>query len=80
MLWKLNFGDAKGKNWWCVLFPPLCFVNVSSGIVPDESKDILKEELSDENYSVISSNTKDIKFKFKLVELFNNSNILTAKK
>ena len=62
------------------MFPPLCFVNVSSGIVPDESKDILKEELSDENYSVISSNTKDIKFKFKLVELFNNSNILTAKK
>lgn len=62
------------------MFPPLCFVNVSSGIVPDESKEILKDELSDEDYDVISSDTKDIKFKFKLVEFFNNTNILTAKK
>lgn len=24
----IKIGDAQGKNWWCVLFPPLCFVNV----------------------------------------------------
>lgn len=24
----IQIGDAQGKNWWCVLFPPLCFVNV----------------------------------------------------
>ena len=30
---KVEIGEAKGENWWCVMFPPLCFVDVSSGIV-----------------------------------------------
>lgn len=78
---RIKIGCAKGQNWWCVMFPPLCFVNVSSGIVPDESKQILEEELSNEEYSIIS-NTKssEIKFKFKLIEFLQNTNILTAKK
>mgnify|MGYP000915229566 CR=1 FL=1 len=25
---KIMIGKAQGANWWCVLFPPLCFVNV----------------------------------------------------
>ena len=78
---RVKIGEAKGQNWWCVMFPPLCFVNVSSGIVPDESKKILEDELSEEEYSIISdTNSTDIKFKFKIIELFQNSNILTAKK
>ncbi|MCR4442103.1 MAG: stage II sporulation protein R [Peptococcaceae bacterium] len=28
---KLVIGEGKGANWWCVLFPPLCFVKVNSG-------------------------------------------------
>ena len=35
---KVEIGEAKGQNWWCVMFPPLCFVDVSSGVVPDHSK------------------------------------------
>lgn len=23
----INLGEAKGDNWWCVVYPPLCFVN-----------------------------------------------------
>ena len=23
----VNLGEAKGNNWWCVVYPPLCFVN-----------------------------------------------------
>ena len=78
---RVKIGEAKGQNWWCVMFPPLCFVNVSSGIVPDESKKVLEDELSEEEYSIISdTNSAEIKFKFKIIELFQNSNILTAKK
>lgn len=78
---RVKIGEAKGQNWWCVMFPPLCFVNVSSGIVPDESKKVLEDELSEEEYSIISdTNSKEVKFKFKIIELFQNSNILTAKK
>lgn len=24
---RLLLGDASGQNWWCVLFPPLCFID-----------------------------------------------------
>lgn len=28
---RVTLGEGKGKNWWCVLFPPLCFIDVGSG-------------------------------------------------
>ena len=78
---RVKIGEAKGQNWWCVMFPPLCFVNVSSGIVPEESKKILEDELSEEEYSIISNtDSTQVQFKFKIIELLQNSNILTAKK
>ena len=83
---KIEIGESKGQNWWCVMFPPLCFVDVSSGIVPENSKDTIKNSLTNEEYSIIangnseSSNDRLIKFKFKLIELLNNANISTAYK
>ena len=68
---KVKIGEAKGQNCWCVMFPPLSFVDVSSGIVPDESKEELKENLNDEEYAVISeTDDNKINFKFKLIEFF----------
>ena len=70
---KVQIGEAKGKNWWCVMFPPLCFVDVSTGIVPDNSKQELKQSLNDEEYDLISkTDENEIAFKFKIVELFQN--------
>lgn len=77
---KIEIGNAEGKNWWCVMFPPLCFVDVTSGIVPENSKEFLKENLSSEEYNLISENSDNKNFKFKLVELFQNLNIKIAKK
>ena len=52
------------------MFPSLCFVDISSGIVPEESKEDLKDVLSNEEYSIISDSSNwGIKFKFKLLEL-----------
>lgn len=28
---RVTLGEGKGKNWWCVLFPPLCFIDAGSG-------------------------------------------------
>ena len=62
------------------MFRSLCFVDISSGVVPEESKEELKKVLSDEEYSLISNNSDyDIKLKFKLLELFSNSELFTAK-
>lgn len=75
---KIEIGDAIGQNWWCVLFPPLCFVNSSTGVVPDNSKNTLKENINSESYEIISEgnnsndNTSDIKIKFKIIEFLNN--------
>lgn len=77
---KVEIGEAKGQNWWCVMFPSLCFVDVSNGIVPEESKEELQSTLLDEEYQLISSQDAEYKFKFKVVELFENSKIFTAKK
>ena len=77
---RVKIGDACGHNWWCVMFPPLCFVDVTSGIVPENSKEQLKENMSSEDYSVISNDNSLTEFKFKIVELFKNFNTRLANK
>lgn len=50
----ITLGEGKGANWWCVLFPPLCFLDFSTGaavkntdtgeFVDDPNLDVEKEE------------------------------------
>lgn len=77
---RVEIGEAKGQNWWCVMFPPLCFVDVSSGIVPEESKELMQDNLNEEEFALVSDNNPEIQFKFKLLEFFTNSGLITAKK
>ena len=78
---RVEIGEAKGQNWWCVMFPPLCFVDVTSGVVPDESKEVIEENLDEEEYALISDDSNDeLQFKFKLIEFFQQYGLLTAKK
>ncbi len=78
---RVEIGEAKGQNWWCVMFPPLCFVDISSGIVPDESKELMEDNLTEEEFALVSKDSsKDIKFKFKLLEFLGNNGLITAKK
>ena len=69
---RINIGQAQGENWWCSLFPPLCFVDISSGVIDDNSKESLKENLSEEEFAIITSNNGTIKLKFKILEIFSN--------
>ncbi len=75
---RVKIGKAEGQNWWCVMFPPLCFVDVTSGVVPEESKENLQENLSDEEYSIVSDDNVFTHFKFKIVELFRNFGLKVA--
>lgn len=78
---RIEIGEAKGQNWWCVMFPPLCFVDITSGVVPDESKELMESSLSEEEFALVSDKTNDeIQFKFKLLEFFANNGLITAKK
>jgi len=56
----ITLGDGKGSNWWCVLFPPLCFLDFSNGTTVAEVDDNVEEELiSKENDE---EDTVEVKF------------------
>ena len=65
---RVDIGDACGKNWWCVLYPPLCFVDSTYSVVPDNTKEQFKEILSDQAYAAICDEevayTYEFKFRF----------------
>ena len=61
---RVVIGEGEGHNWWCVLYPPLCFVDASSGILPESSKEIIKENISEEDYSYISEDNTVFRFKY----------------
>lgn len=65
---RIELGKAEGKNWWCIMFPQLCFVDVTYNVVPEESKDQLKNLLTDDEYEAIVSDGVDVEVKFKLLE------------
>ena len=48
---RVCIGKAKGRNWWCVLYPSLCFADSVNAIVPDEKKQELKNILTEEEYN-----------------------------
>lgn len=55
---RVHIGSSQGKNWWCIIFPNLCYVDDSYQIVPEESKDQLKTLLTEEEYDTIISSKK----------------------
>lgn len=62
---RIDIGEGKGKNWWCVMYPSLCFVNETTGVVPKKSKEKLKYVLSEQDYSSLKP-----EYRFKIVELW----------
>ena len=66
--YTIKIGNGKGHNWWCVLYPPLCFVDVSTGVLPDNSKKKLRNSLSDTQYHTVTK----YNFKFTYLKFFNN--------
>ena len=66
---NIKIGAAKGKNWLCVMYPPLCFVDGVAS-VPDETDELLKSQLTASEYELITeSDRPEIKIKFKIAEL-----------
>lgn len=57
--YKIIIGDGKGQNWWCVMFPPLCFIDITKGEVNVKETDEIMKEILDEN----ASNKIELKFK-----------------
>lgn len=65
---RVQIGEAEGKNWWCVMFPPLCFVDETYSIVDESSGEKLKVLLTEEEYNTLINTKTPVKVKFKLWE------------
>ena len=71
---RVDIGEAAGKNWWCVLFPPLCVVDQTYAVVPDDTKGKFKDVLSDDAYNAITMHdiqNSDYKIRFKYLKFLN---------
>lgn len=69
---KILIGEGNGNNWWCVMFPPLCFTNSSAGIFDDNAQKTLENNLTSSELEFIESKKADVKIKFRLLELWNS--------
>ncbi len=66
----IRLGNGEGHNWWCIVFPDLCFVDSTYTVVPDESKEKLKLLLTDEEYEAVLQTGKKTRFNFRILEFF----------
>ncbi len=69
---RVTIGEGQGQNWWCVLFPPLCFVDAEATAVSASGRAQLQENLSEETYAVIENppESEEIQIRFKVVDFF----------
>lgn len=71
---RVDIGEAKGHNWWCVLYPSLCFIDSSYSVVPDDTKAIFKTMLSARAYDELTMNKlkkSDYEVRFKYLKFLN---------
>ena len=65
---NVKIGEARGHNWWCVLYPSLCFIEDTYGVVTEEKKEDLKSVLTTEEFLEIlekPEEKKTIRFRFR---------------
>ena len=54
---RIEIGESKGQNWWCVLYPNLCFIDAVNAVVPQEGKEELKQVLEEDTYKMVTATT-----------------------
>lgn len=70
---RIEIGEAKGQNWWCVLYPQMCYVDAAWGYTTEESHLRLQNTLTEEEFLVVSALEQERlmpKIKCRLVSLW----------
>lgn len=76
----VDIGEGKGQNWWCVMFPPLCFVDITNGTPAHVEEDLMEVLSEEEINSLLAEKNPPIVLKSKLVELFEKTKNYIANK
>lgn len=62
---EVVIGEGVGQNWWCVMYPNMCFSGSVYEVVDADAKEALEEVLSEAEYAeVFSSGDYEIKFRY----------------
>ncbi len=64
---EVVIGEGKGHNWWCVMYPNLCFYNSVYEVVEEEAEKSLERALTKEEYQSLMEN-KNYEVKFALLD------------
>lgn len=64
---RVKIGEADGKNWWCVLFPPLC---TATATATEQKEELLQVGFTPGQVGIITeSSSPKYKIKFKILEI-----------
>jgi stage II sporulation protein R len=67
---KVTIGSGSGHNWWCVMYPNMCFSGSVYEVVEEDAGEALKEVLTKEEYEEVFSGGK-VKVEFKYLTFLN---------
>lgn len=62
---RVDIGQAKGHNWWCVLYPSLCFADAMEPSMTEEGEEKLQQVLDEDAYDLLLHPQK-LKIRFRL--------------
>ena len=58
---RVVIGHGEGENFWCVLYPSLCYLDSTHAVVPDSSKEELKALLPEDDFLALLSARRPIR-------------------
>ena len=62
---RVDIGQARGHNWWCVLYPSLCFADALEPSMTEEGEEKLQQVLDEDAYDLLLHPQK-LKIRFRL--------------
>lgn len=66
---QVTLGEGEGHNWWCVLYPNMCFQGSVYEVVEEKADEELREVLSPEEYKDVFD-SGNLKIRWKFLEYF----------
>jgi len=70
---QITIGDGIGRNWWCLMFPPLCFVDMTS---TDTGRQHLSDTVNEESFRLLTHQDENappsMEVRFRVVEWWQN--------
>ena len=79
---RIVLGEGGGANWWCVMFPPLCFVDTKNAVALERDQQRVRDMLAGEEHEtppgIEDMGKIPVRVRFKLLEMVRQSGMKLA--